>query len=154
MTSSPTPSRVFAALRRHGLALLVPCSILAITFGGYRDNLQKEEASRLLLFQAQARVQVNHLRERAGSLLQLAEKLHTLRPESTGKRPDGLGPVLAQHPEILRVGVLRRGPGGSLITDSAEPARQAPCQPRRQPARRPPGAGRQTPAQRALCPSG
>ena len=78
MTSSPTPSRVFAALRRHGLALLVPCSILAITFGGYRDNLQKEEASRLLLFQAQARVQVNHLRERAGSLLQLAEKLHTL----------------------------------------------------------------------------
>ena len=53
-TSSPTPSRVFAALRRHGLALLVPCSILAITFGGYRDNLQKEEASQLLLFQAQA----------------------------------------------------------------------------------------------------
>jgi diguanylate cyclase (GGDEF)-like protein/PAS domain S-box-containing protein len=126
MTSSPTPSRVFAALRRHGLALLVPCSILAITFGGYRDNLQKEEASRLLLFQAQARVQVNHLRERAGSLLQLAEKLHTLRPESTGKRPDGLGPVLAQHPEILRVGVLRRGPGGSLITDSAEPSPSDP----------------------------
>ena len=126
MTSSPTPSRVFAALRRHGLALLVPCSILAITFGGYRDNLQKEEASRLLLFQAQARVQVNHLRERAGSLLQLAEKLHTLRPESTGKRPDGLGPVLAQHPEILRVGVLRSGPGGSLITDSAEPSPSDP----------------------------
>ena len=126
MTSSPTPSRVLAALRRPGLALLVPCSILAITFGGYHDNLQKEEASRLLLFQAQARVQVNHLRERAGSLLQLAEKLPTLRPESTGALPDRLGPMLARHPEILRVGILRRGPGGSLVADGAEHGPPAP----------------------------
>jgi len=132
MTSSPTPSRVFAALRRHGLALLVPCSILAIAATGYRDSLHKEEAARLQLFQSQARAQVNHLRERAASLLQQAEMLGRMRLDAPGAvpLPERLGPLLARHPEILRIGVLRRGPGGSFTVqaDEAGPGPSSPLQ--------------------------
>ena len=68
MIRSPTPARVFDALRRHGLTLLVPGSVLAVTFIGYHDKLHKEEAHRQQVFQAEARAQVGHLRERVGSL--------------------------------------------------------------------------------------
>ena len=123
MTSSPTPSRVFAALRRHGLALLVPCSILAVTYVGYRDSLHKEQASQLQLFQSQAQVQTNHLRERVAGLLQQADMLGRLRLEAgAGGLSGRLGPMFARHPEILRLGILRRGPGQGIGVRASDAA--------------------------------
>lgn len=122
MIRSPTPARVFDALRRHGLTLLVPGSVLAVTFIGYHDKLHKEEAHRQHVFQAEARAQVGHLRERVGSLLQEAELLRSLPLEAPAGWPGRLRAILARYPEALRAGILRPAPDGRVALLAAEAA--------------------------------
>lgn len=123
MIRSPTPARVFDALRRHGLMLLVPGSVLAVTFAGYHHQLQKEDTHRQQRFQAEARVQVGHLRERVGHLLRQIDELRSLPLEASASWPERLRGILARHPEILRIGILRpTTPDGRAVVQADESA--------------------------------
>ncbi|MBP8266854.1 MAG: hypothetical protein KAX47_09915, partial [Zoogloea sp.] len=75
MTRSPTPSAVIDAFRRYGLAASVFIVAAVITLGSYHEAVNEEMDATRDRFQSQAEERIAHLRDRADSIVLLADIL-------------------------------------------------------------------------------
>jgi len=123
MTRSPTPSAVIDAFRRYGLAASVFIVAAVVTLGSYHEAVDEEMDATRNRFQSQAEERVAHLRDRADSIVLLADILRRQLAFSADERhalfTDIVAPILAHHPEIRHLGTLRIAGDAVQLTASA-----------------------------------
>lgn len=130
MTRSPASAQVVDVFRRYGLAILVFALAFGFTLNSYNSTIEDEKAAADGRFLQLARQQVAHLHERTDGLLAAAELLrrHVAQTPQGGSQDFAhfAAPLLSNHPEISRIGVIRvDGDTPVLVATASQPGMPA-----------------------------
>ncbi len=129
MTSSAAPFQLVDVFRRYGLPVLVFVVAFILAFDSYNSTVHAEQEGTRTRFQLIAQQQISQLRQRTGELVSQADLLQrhiALAPLATEVRFEHfIAPILALHPEILRLGVIRLDQGKALLAVTTGKPEQA-----------------------------